>query len=99
MALVGGIASLGGGAYRRQRKATTTELSADLAQLLALQDSLSKPLPCHQRDLLRAQAEVIFNRALQSAARSQITSAQLMAVHLVYTRLLPQQRRSRRVGR
>ena len=49
LALVGGIASLGGGAYRRQRMATTTELSSDLRQLLALQESFSKPMLPQQR--------------------------------------------------
>ena len=88
LAMLGGIASLGSGAYRRQRQAVTSEISADLKRLLTMQDGIAKPTAADELNRIQLEAQAIYRGALESAARGQIAGTQLMAVDLAYKRLL-----------
>ena len=97
LALLGGIASLGTGAFRRQRQTSTAEISDDLQILLAMRDSLVKPLDASEFDQLRLQADAIYRSALENAGRGQIASVQLMAIDLAYKRVLEINRTSEHI--
>ena len=88
LAVLGGIASLGSGAYRKQRQALKSEISIDLKRLLIMQDGIAKPTAAEELERIGVEAQSIYRSALDSAALGQISGAQLMAVDLAYKRLL-----------